>query len=169
MVVLVFILLLSVTLTVNMKRFQLDQLLAKDARLSKIVEAVSHLKIIKLHVWEEPFQAQVDELRVQELTSIRLFLALQAMQTFIWNCAVFLVAFTSFSTYSLFISESLSVETTFVSLALLNALRGSFRLMPSCVSSFSQASISIDRIEAFLHTEDGLFPNNNPPVSLTKS
>ena len=73
---------------------------------------------------------QVDELRSKELTSIRMFLTLQALQNFIWNCAVFLVAFTSFSTYSLFISDSLSVETTFVSLALLNALRGSFRYHP---------------------------------------
>lgn len=157
MVVLILICLFSVTLTVNMKKFQFEQLMAKDQRLGKIVEAVSHLKIIKLHVWEEPFQHQVDELRQQELTSIRMFLTLQAMQNFIWNCAVFCVAFTSFSTYSLFISESLSVETTFVSLALLNALRGSFRLMPSCVASFSQASISIDRIDSFLQTEmDGL-------------
>lgn len=157
---LILICLFSVTLTVNMKKFQFEQLMAKDQRLGKIVEAVSHLKIIKLHVWEEPFQHQVDELRQQELTSIRMFLTLQAMQNFIWNCAVFCVAFTSFSTYSLFISESLSVETTFVSLALLNALRGSFRLMPSCVASFSQASISIDRIDSFLQSEDGLYPRD---------
>ena len=127
MLVLILICLLSVTLTVNMKSFQLEQLISKDERLSKIVEAVSHLKIIKMHVWEEPFLNQVDDLRRQELQSIRKFLTLQALQNFIWNCAVFLVAFTSFTTYSLFISDSLSVETTFVSLALLNALRGSFR------------------------------------------
>ena len=94
MIVLVLICLLSVTLTVSMKRFQLEQLVCKDSRLSKIVEAVSHLKIIKLHVWEEPFLSQVDDLRRQELASIRKFLTLQALQNFIWNCAVFLVAFT---------------------------------------------------------------------------
>ena len=113
MCALVLIAVVSLTLTANMKRFQFEQLSTKDERLSKIIEAVSYLKIIKLHVWEEPFQAQVDELRCKELTSIRMFLTLQALQNFIWNCAVFLVAFTSFSTYSLFISDSLSVETTF--------------------------------------------------------
>jgi hypothetical protein len=45
-----------------MKRFQFEQLRTKDERLSKIVEAVSYLKIIKLHVWEEPFQAQVQDI-----------------------------------------------------------------------------------------------------------
>ena len=146
MVVLIVIVLFSLTLAVNMKRFQFEQLTTKDERLNKIVEAVTHLKIIKLLVWEEPFQQQVEELRIRELAYIRLFMTLQAVQNFVWNCAVFLLAFTSFTTYSLCISESLSVETAFVSLALLNALRSSFRLMPSCVTSLSQASISIERI-----------------------
>ena len=59
MIALVLIALLSLALTASMKRFQFEQLRTKDERLSKIVEAVSYLKIIKLHVWEEPFQAQV--------------------------------------------------------------------------------------------------------------
>ena len=146
MVVLIVIVLFSLTLAANMKRFQFEQLSTKDERLNKIVEAVTHLKIIKLLVWEEPFQQQVEELRIRELAYIRCFMTLQAVQNFVWNCAVFLLAFTSFTTYSLCISESLSVETAFVSLALLNALRSSFRLMPSCVTSLSQASISIERI-----------------------
>ena len=59
MIALVLIAVLSLALTASMKRFQFEQLSTKDERLSKIVEAVSYLKIIKLHVWEEPFQAQV--------------------------------------------------------------------------------------------------------------
>ena len=62
MIALVLIALLSLALTASMKRFQFEQLRTKDERLSKIVEAVSYLKIIKLHVWEEPFQAQVRDI-----------------------------------------------------------------------------------------------------------
>ena len=62
MIALVLITLLSLALTASMKRFQFEQLRTKDERLSKIVEAVSYLKIIKLHVWEEPFQAQVQDI-----------------------------------------------------------------------------------------------------------
>ena len=93
-----------------------------------LMQIVTYFKSLAINV--SNLMVQVDELRSKELTSIRMFLTLQALQNFIWNCAVFLVAFTSFSTYSLFISASLSVETTFVSLALLNALRGSFRYHP---------------------------------------
>ena len=62
MIALVLIALLSLALTASMKRFQFEQLRTKDERLSKIVEAVSYLKIIKLHVWEELFQAQVRDI-----------------------------------------------------------------------------------------------------------
>ena len=50
MIALVLIAFLSLALTASMKRFQFEQLRTKDERLSKIVEAVSYLKIIKLHV-----------------------------------------------------------------------------------------------------------------------
>ena len=71
------ILSLSFVLTISMRSFQFQQLLRKDERLRKIIEAVTHLKIIKLNVWEETFDSQVDELRAKELTSIRMFLTLQ--------------------------------------------------------------------------------------------
>ena len=60
-----------------MRTFQFQQLIRKDERLRKIIEAVTHLKIIKLNVWEETFDSQVDELRANELNSIRMFLTLQ--------------------------------------------------------------------------------------------
>ena len=72
-----FVILLSLGLTISMRTFQFQQLIRKDERLRKIIEAVTHLKIIKLNVWEETFDSQVDELRANELNSIRMFLTLQ--------------------------------------------------------------------------------------------
>ena len=60
-----------------MRSFQFEQLIRKDDRLRRIMEAVTHLKIIKLMNWEETFDNQVDELRAKELASIRMFLTLQ--------------------------------------------------------------------------------------------
>ena len=85
-----FVILLSLGLTISMRTFQFQQLIRKDERLRKIIEAVTHLKIIKLNVWEETFDSQVDELRANELNSIRMFLTLQ-VSIFIrlldtWSC-----------------------------------------------------------------------------------
>ena len=38
-------------------------------------------------------------------------------------------------------------------------MRGAFRLMPSCVSAISQASISIARVDIYLQNETSLSPN----------
>ena len=67
----------SFGLTLSMRSFQFEQLIRKDDRLRRIMEAVTHLKIIKLMNWEETFDNQVDELRAKELASIRMFLTLQ--------------------------------------------------------------------------------------------
>ncbi len=78
--------------------------------------------MIKFNVWEDTFEKSTKEVRLVrkkiyffrhflhllsyvcrdlELRSLRQFLMLQALQSFLWNCAIFLVAFLSFSTYSI--------------------------------------------------------------------
>ena len=54
------------------------------------------------------------------------------MQSFLWNCAVFVVAFLSFATYSLMdtTASRLTAETAFVSLAIFNNMRSLFRMLP---------------------------------------
>ena len=71
------VIMFSFGLTLSMRSFQFEQLIRKDDRLRRIMEAVTHLKIIKLMNWEETFDNQVDELRAKELASIRMFLTLQ--------------------------------------------------------------------------------------------
>ena len=76
-IVLLVVIMFSFGLTLSMRSFQFEQLIRKDDRLRRIMEAVTHLKIIKLMNWEETFDNQVDELRAKELASIRMFLTLQ--------------------------------------------------------------------------------------------
>ena len=92
------ILSLSFALTISMRSFQFQQLFRKDERLRKIIEAVTHLKIIKLNVWEETFDSQVDELRAKELTSIRMFLTLQ-VNIYLELDLVFLTNFNIYRTF----------------------------------------------------------------------
>ena len=48
-------------------------------------------------------------------------------------------------------------------------MRGCFRLMPSCVSAFSQGSISIGRVDAYLQNETELVPTQNLSFSSSSS
>ena len=84
-IVLLVVIMFSFGLTLSMRSFQFQQLIRKDDRLRRIMEAVTHLKIIKLMNWEETFDNQVDELRAKELASIRMFLTLQVRITKQWG------------------------------------------------------------------------------------
>ena len=63
-----------------------------------------------------PFSKLCNVISISTLELKFVILILQAMQNFVWNFAVFLVAFASFTTYSLSVSDTLSVGTAFVSL-----------------------------------------------------
>ena len=151
---------LSIYLTFRMRTVQAEQLKKKDSRIQRIFETLINLKVLKLHVWESTFERIVGRLRLDELVSVRSFITLQAFQGFIWNSAVSLVAFASFSTYAMLVSpeSGLSAQTVFVSIALLNTMRSAFRLMPSCVTALSQSSASIKRIDDFLTSEHNIAP-----------
>ena len=160
-----------------MRTVQSIQLKKKDCRIQRIFETLINLKVLKLHVWESTFERIVGLLRLDELVSVRSFITLQAFQGFIWNSAISLVAFASFSAYSMLHppgevegQSSLSAQTVFVSIALLNTMRSAFRLMPSSVTALSQSSASMKRIDDFLNSEHNLAPKycnslKNPSVS----
>ena len=177
--VLAIIVSFSIYLTFRMRTVQAQQLKKKDCRIQRIFETLINLKVLKLHVWESTFERIVGLLRLDELISVRTFITLQAFQGFIWNSAISLVAFASFSAYSILVApgkdgegqSSLSAQTVFVSIALLNTMRSAFRLMPSCVTAWSQSSASIKRIDDFLNSEHNLAPKyrNSFPASITKN
>ena len=153
-----------------MQRAQDDQLRKKDCRVQQLFETVTNLKVIKLHVWESTFESIVSDLRRDELSSVRRFITFQAVQGFVWNCAVFLVAFVCLSFYSTSVGSTLGngldAQTAFVTLALLNTMRSAFRLIPSCVTAFSQSSVSIKRVDDFLNSSDNLVsPSPNDKVA----
>eukprot|EP00095_Tigriopus_kingsejongensis_P005978 maker-scaffold48_size466083-snap-gene-2.9 protein:Tk05978 transcript:maker-scaffold48_size466083-snap-gene-2.9-mRNA-1 annotation:"hypothetical protein TRIADDRAFT_50060" len=150
------ILLVSLFLSIRMKECQCNQLFRKDERLKKIVEVLNHLKVIKFQVWERTFEQSVQGLRDFELEALREFLLIQAFQSFLWNCAIFLVAFLSFASYAVmnYGSERLTATTAFVSLAIFNNMRNLFRLFPSGISSWSQGCVSIQRMDDFLSTRE---------------
>ena len=157
---------MSIYLTLRMRTVQATQLQKKDCRIQRIFETFINLKVVKLHVWESTFERIVGLLRLDELVSVRSFIRLQAFQGFIWNSAISLVAFACFSAYSVLHppgkdekgQTSLSAQTVFVSIAILNTMRSAFRLMPSCVTAWSQSSASIKRIDGFLNSEHNLAP-----------
>ena len=63
----------------------------KDRRIRLMNEVLNGIKVIKLYAWEDHFQGDVQNIRQEELVILRNTAYLNAMSSFTWTCAPFLV------------------------------------------------------------------------------
>ena len=95
---------------------------------------------LNFQVWEDTFQGLVDGLRCDELSSVRIFLGLQAVQGFLWNCAVFIIAFASFSVYALYTSLDVQVSLGNFTHLIVKTLVQIFSPFLKCLFTFCTSS-----------------------------
>ncbi|XP_076307522.1 multidrug resistance-associated protein 1-like isoform X1 [Tachypleus tridentatus] len=143
----------------KMRKVQEQQMTKKDSRLKFMNEILSGIKVLKLYAWEIPFINQVTNVRNDEINLLRTYAFNNAGVAFIWGCAPFMIAITSFVTF-LLIDENniLDATTAFVSLTLFNMLRFSLVVLPDMISNIVQTRVSIHRLNEFLVSEE-LDPN----------
>ena len=63
----------------------------KDRRIRLMNEVLNGIKVIKLYAWEDHFQEDVQSIRQRELTILKHTAYLNAVSSFTWTCAPFLV------------------------------------------------------------------------------
>ncbi|XP_076337840.1 multidrug resistance-associated protein 1-like isoform X2 [Tachypleus tridentatus] len=152
---LLIILPLSVILSQKTQAIQEKQMCLKDSRLKFINEILSGIKVLKLYAWETPFMKHIFNIRNREVKLIKIFLYLNAVIGFLWNCAPFMIALASFVTYVLMDEANiLDASTAFVSLTLLNMIRFTLILLPELISSIVQTRVSLIRLNRFLVSEE---------------
>ncbi|KAJ3362294.1 hypothetical protein HDU91_003500 [Kappamyces sp. JEL0680] len=130
------------------------QMKNKDNRTKMMDEVLSGMKVIKLYAWEKPFIERILEIREQELATLRSIAFLQSASSFTWSVTPFLVAFTTFCTYSLISPDPLTSTKVFVSLSLFNLLSFPLAVFPSMITSAVEASVSFSRLVSFFTNEE---------------
>ncbi|KAL6466399.1 hypothetical protein MHYP_G00242030 [Metynnis hypsauchen] len=142
-------------LATKSKTFQMKNMKLKDRRMKIMNEILNGIKILKLYAWEPSFEAQVQDIRDQELKVMKKFAYLSAVSTFIFSCAPALV---SLATFAVFVSVGsdniLDAEKAFTSISLFNILRFPLAMLPMLISSMVQTIVSKKRLEKFLGGED---------------
>uniref|UniRef100_A0A8B9RB37 ABC transmembrane type-1 domain-containing protein n=1 Tax=Astyanax mexicanus TaxID=7994 RepID=A0A8B9RB37_ASTMX len=142
-------------LATKSKTYQMENMKLKDKRMKIMNEILNGIKILKLYAWEPSFEAQVQDIREQELKVMRKFAYLSSVSTFIFSCAPALV---SLATFAVFVSVSpdniLDAEKAFTSISLFNILRFPLAMLPMLISSMVQTVVSRKRLEKFLGGED---------------
>jgi ATP-binding cassette subfamily C (CFTR/MRP) protein 1 len=133
---------------------------SKDERVKMMNEVLNGIKVLKLYAWEPSFEQQILKIRDKEIKVLKEAAYLNAGTSFIWSCAPFMVALTSFATFVLVDENNkLDAETAFVSLSLFNILRFPLSMLPMLISNMVQTGVSVKRINKFMNAEE-LDPNN---------
>lgn len=142
-------------LATKARKIQVENMKFKDKRLKIMNEILNGIKILKLSAWEPSFQAQVEDIREQELVVMRKFAYLTSVSFFIFSSAPALI---SLATFAVFVGVSsdnvLTAEKAFTSISLFNILRFPMAMLPMLIASIVQTTVSTKRLEKFLGGED---------------
>jgi ABC-type bacteriocin/lantibiotic exporter with double-glycine peptidase domain len=124
LVVMVLLIPVNAVLSSKMKTFQFANMKNKDKRIKVMNEILDGMKVLKLYAWEPSFEAKVQEIRDEEVTTLKKMSYIGAVQTFLFTAAPFIVAISSFATFVLVDPKNvLDAEIAFVSLSFFNLMR----------------------------------------------
>ena len=138
-----------------MKKFQQKNMKHKDNRMKSMNEVLDGIKVLKLYAWEQSFEEQIENVRSNEVRSLKRLTYLKAVQTFIFNATPFFVAIASFATYVLSDEENvLDAQKAFVSLSYFNIMRNPLSNLPELITKMVQAQVSIDRLNKYLNASE---------------
>ncbi|KAJ3148342.1 hypothetical protein HDU86_007451 [Geranomyces michiganensis] len=127
---------------------------ATDARITAMSELLQGIRIVKFFAWEKHYFASLTKFRFTELARLKSYLYTTAASRLVWFSAPILVSFLTFMSFTKLAGRSLTAEVAFTGLALFNALREPLRNLPDMIVRYTEAFVSVRRIEAFLREED---------------
>ncbi|KAK0201656.1 P-loop containing nucleoside triphosphate hydrolase protein [Desarmillaria ectypa] len=137
-----------------MRGVQKKRMKKMDARIQKVTEAMSMLRMIKLFGWEPKMKGQIDERRVDELTYVRWNKILVLLIAHVNFLIPLLTMIATYATFTLIMHRRLTAAIVFSSITVFEILRQKFRLVVNSIPPIVQAKVSLDRLNDFLrHTE----------------
>ncbi|KAF8788578.1 Multidrug resistance-associated protein 1 like protein [Argiope bruennichi] len=164
----VFVMLLIMPITTKLAstshKLQKKQMGWKDSRLRQMGEILSGIKVLKLFAWENAFMKSIGSIREKEAVTLKKLAFVNGTITFLWICAPFLIAISSFMTFVLIDEKNvLDPSIAFVSLTLFNTLRSNMAFIPQLVAEIAQSRVSFKRVTDFLLSEElnGRAPDND--------
>ncbi|KAJ3053869.1 hypothetical protein HK097_003202 [Rhizophlyctis rosea] len=125
-----------------------------DARVTIMNEVLNGIRIVKYLAWEPQFLDRIRKARNKELRNLVSYYLTECVNNVIWSCTPLLVAFVTFTTFTLASGKPLTPTTAFTGLLLLNALRVPLVAFPNEIMQLFMARVSIKRVERFLEEDE---------------
>jgi len=138
-----------------MKTLQKEQMTNKDSRMRLVAEIVNNMKGIKLYAWGSAFMNKLNRVRNdQELYTLRKIGLAQSFANFTWSTTPFLVSCSTFAVFVLTQSRPLTVGIAFPALTLFNLLTYPLTILPTVITSVTEASVAVGRLTIFFMAEE---------------
>ncbi|KAF4146455.1 ABC transporter transmembrane region [Phytophthora infestans] len=126
----------------------------KDDRMKTIKEVFNAIQIVKLNAWEDKFADKIQKLRATELSAVKKFMYLGALNIFVLWASSIAVSAVSFAVYAIVMEKVLTAAKVFTAIALFNALRDPLRDLPTVIQTCIQAKVSLDRFSDYLALDE---------------
>ena len=128
---------------------QKEMMRYSDARIKSITESLHNIRMLKLYSWTGVFANMISEKRVQELKVLwKRFYYGNATVTSLYFFPSMLSAVV-FSVY-IGLGESLSLQTAFTVLTVLDLIKSPLRTLPNFVGSLIEFQVAMTRIQNFI-------------------
>ncbi|KAJ7212213.1 P-loop containing nucleoside triphosphate hydrolase protein [Mycena pura] len=143
-------------LTKLLRRFQMSSRQKTDARVQKVTETMTTLRMIKWFAWENKIKEDIAVKREEELTTIKNVRLLVVLNESINFIIPLLITVSTFSIYTLVMGQKLTASVVFTSLAVFDGiLRQSIRSTLQKITVVIQGKVSLDRVDDFMRTASG--------------
>uniref|UniRef100_A0A671T6J1 ATP-binding cassette, sub-family C (CFTR/MRP), member 2 n=1 Tax=Sinocyclocheilus anshuiensis TaxID=1608454 RepID=A0A671T6J1_9TELE len=145
-------------LATKSRKLQKEILMKHYKRMKIVNDILNGIKVLKYYAWESSFEAQVQEIREQELKVMRKFAYLSSMEPISYIISHLQV---SLATFAVFVSVSpdniLDAEKAFTSISLFNILRFPLAMLPQLISIMVQMLSSLLELGAAVSMTDGTY------------
>ncbi|KAE9032227.1 Multidrug resistance-associated protein 1 [Phytophthora rubi] len=131
-----------------------DVMKYKDNRMKTIKEVFNAIQIVKLNAWEDKFADKIHKLRATELSAIKKFMYLGALNIFVLWGSPLVVSAVSFAVYAIVMEQALTAAKVFTAIALFNAIRDPLRDLPTAIQTCIQAKVSINRFTDYFALDE---------------
>jgi ATP-binding cassette subfamily C (CFTR/MRP) protein 1 len=138
------------------KKWQVEQMDAKDKRIKLMNEVVAGMKVLKLYAWEIPFKDRINKIRGTEIRVLQKMAWFHGVLTSSFTITPVFVILAVFAVFVAMdpVNNILTADKVFVSIALMNLIRLPMIMFPYALMESVKLVISINRLNRFLIAEE---------------